>query len=913
MSPTSSQVRIWVYVAALFAATTGVVAASSLSGFDPASDLPAVTLPFFVGGLVAAELLRVRFRRGAHIESLTLFEAVLAPLIFAFDTVTAVVVVGVAQSMTAAIRRNPPIKSAFNAAQWVFVTACGSVVLQLLGGGTGLGLRSLGALFAALAVVAVLNNLAVAMVMALSEGSSLLAGLRGFAPLVSSSVLGWLVNMLFGLLFVLAVEGSPAAVLLFPVPLVLLHLAYRGYAAAQADRRRLGGLRDAAQVLAEPLHPFDAIPAYLEEVRRAFDSRAAVLILRQEDGSYQTYLHRPAGSGTAAGPSDRSATKVERLLAREAEPVRIKVGDTGMLAAALTGGGWRECMCAPLIDEHQELGALVVFDQSGFEGTQTAELAVLDALARETAHTLARGRLFENVMEQERRLAQIVSTTSDGIFTLADDGALLTWNSACETITGFGAAELVGRRDVMRTLSARTATGKPIDFANWISMPTLPREILITTLDGIQRRLSCSASSGTDIDGVRSLVVVARDITPAEEYEELREQFSRLVEASAAQRLVVDHLQEAVAPEPPGIEGADIAVAYVASDPASPTGGDLFDWHEMPSGDLHVAVVDVLGHGVAATKDALTVVHTLRFVALEGTPLVDVVRRADELLSAQDSELVATVVVARYDPTTGVLQVVSGGHPPALIVGPGGEVTQVQATGGAIGWPAVGSDNVATIELAVHDSVVFYTDGLIEARKDVIEGMDSLMEVASDVAHMPAQQYADELVRRSLAGADRRDDSLALVLRRSRKRAVVNHMRWRVDPIGHDELRSTRKQLEEWLSGHQVELADVALVAAELLSNGARAARSSIVLTAELQPGQVVLEVSDDGIGDPGIEGLGRRLPPPDSESGRGLYLVRALSADVSAMSTAEGTLVRCVVPVRGVNVVSRRIHDGVL
>src|SRR5699024_5209982 len=183
------------------------------------------------------------------------------------------------------------------------------------------------------------------------------------------------------------------------------------------------------------------------------------------------------------------------------------------------------------------------------------------------------------------------------------------------------------------------------------------------------------------------------------------------------QRLVVDHLQQAVAPEPPGIDGADIAVRYVASDPAAPTGGDLFDWHELPSGQLHIAVVDVLGHGVSATKNALTVVHTLRFAAVDGTPLEQIVGRVDELLDAQQNELVATAIIARYGPATGEARVVSGGHPPALLVGPGGDVETVPATGGAIGWPAVGSDNVACVTLGVNDTLVLYTDGLIEARK----------------------------------------------------------------------------------------------------------------------------------------------------------------------------------------------------
>ena len=914
MNASKVERRLRLYVVALFVATGVLLLAAAALDVPLEPRLPVQTLPVLLVALVAAEILRVRFRGRSYNDALTLFEAVLAPLIFSFPTPIVVATVGVAQIVTALIRRSELIKGSFNTAQWMFAAAVGSMVAEQLGVSQGLTLSSLASLVIALLVVSVVNMLATLVVRAIAEGQSAATAVKSLAPVIVSVGLGWLVNLLFGLLFVLAAAGHPAATVLFPVPLILLNQVYRGYTAAQADGRRLAGLHAAAQVLSEPLYPLDAINAYLDEVRESFDARGAVLILRREDGLFETYISASVSSDGVDGDgaeirTDRPASPAEQMLAAREEPIRVKGSDTGPLVKALAKEGWRDCSCAPLIDDHQQLGVLAVFDQTGFEGTDTAELAVLEALARETAHTLARGRLFESVVEQERKLAQIVSTTSDGIFTLADTGELLTWNNACANITGYTEQELLGRRDLMRTLAARTATGKPVDFANWVTVPSLPREVLISTAVGAQRRLSCSANTATDVDGVRSLVVVARDITPADEYEELREQFGQLVEVQAAQRLVVDHLQQAVAPEPPGIDGADIAVAYVASDPASPTGGDLFDWHALPNGDLHVAVVDVLGHGVTATKDALTVVHTLRFVAIEGTDLQDVVGRADELLCAQDTELVATVVVARYNPETGELKVVSGGHPPALVVGPGGEVRQLSATGGAIGWPGVGSDNVATTFLGVHDSMVLYTDGLIEARKDIIEGMDSLTKVAAEVCHMPAQQYADELVRRALAGADRRDDTLALVLRRTRKSVVADSKRWHLDPGAHENFRQARKELESWLRAHSVEADDIVLVAAELIANASSAARTEVVMTAQVGAGHVIIEVSDDGEGTNHLEDLGRRLPGNDSERGRGLYLVRALSQEVSVMSTTEGTLVRSQIAARGITAASKRLH----
>ncbi len=892
--------RLWEYVSTLAVATTGFAVLGSVLQLHPPAAGSWTTLPFLAAGMVAAEQLRVRFRRGDDVDALTLFEAVLAPLLFTFSPLVVVSTVAVAQTVTAVLRRSAWIKGAFNVAQWSLAAVVGSIAIGLLNDGSGVSLRSLAFLIAALGCVAVVNNVAFTVVLAISSRQSLPTVLRGLSPIIVPGWIGgWGINLLIGLLFVLADAGHPIAVVLFPVPLAVLHFAYRGYAAARADRLRLTGLRQAANVLSEPLHPRQAIDDFLREVAQCFESRSAALVLFTEAGDHEIHVlslapDRPA-TQRIEGPEGGS---FEAVLAALQEPLRVRSGGDDELSAALAAAGWRDCLSAPLVDEHRQLGALAVFDQTGLEGTATADLAVLEALARETAHTIARGRLFENVLDERRKLAQIVSSTSDGIFTLSDNGIVLSWNAACERITGLSAGDVVGRRDAMRRLNARTASGTPVDFVDWAADAALPSEIVLTRFgDGELRRLLCSANRAIDVEArSETLVVVARDITPAEEHEQLREQFSRLVEVQAAQRLVVDHLQKAVAPEPPGIAGADIAVAYVASDPSSPTGGDLFDWHCLPSGELHVAVVDVLGHGVAATKDALTVVHTLRFVAVEGTPLEQVVERADQLLSAQDSELVATVMVARYRPETGELRVVSGGHPPALVVSATGEVTQLAATGGAIGWPAVGSDNVASTTLGINESLVLYTDGLIEARKDVLEGMDSLVRYASEVAHLPAAQFADELVQRSLEGAERRDDTLALVLRRTRVRTRPEQFREVLDPASATAVGQARHHLLEWLREEAgVSGDDPLLVAAELLSNAVVVARTSVVVTARHDGDRIILEVSDDGPGQPDLDERGHRLPPHDSESGRGLFLVRSLSEDVSVLSTAEGTVMRCV------------------
>ncbi|HEX8001872.1 MAG TPA: SpoIIE family protein phosphatase [Mycobacteriales bacterium] len=876
------------YVVALGALATAAGLAVARYDVSPPGTPQWGALPVLAVLIAAAEVLVVRVRYGDEIDGVNLVEAALAPLLFAFPGGAVVATVAAAQLVTGVGRRLPPVKAAFNVAQWTLAAAAGAAVVERVAhGGDGITATTVPAVVAALVAVWVVNNVAFTLVVAFAEGERPAKLVRDLLPVILPGwVGGWFVNAMLGVLYVLAYAAHPAAVVLFPVPLVLLHLAYRGYATARADRLRLAVLHRAAQILAERLDPREGVADFLAEVARGFEADGVLLVLNG-DGVRHVHTCRGDSYDLTAEPLD--ALSIAGALAAHPGPVRVVATGKGPLAAAVAKAGWRDCLAAPLFDEGRSIGALVVLDQEGVvSGT---ELTVLETLARETAGALAKGRLLANVLEERRRLDEIVTTTSDGIATLTADGVVRSWNPALERITGLPATEVVGRPGALFALRARDVADNPVELAAW---PTryLPSDVRITTPNG-ERRLSCSYSRRDD-DAV--LVLIARDVTSVDEIATLREEFLRLAELEAAQRLVVEQLQQAVMPATPAVEGAELSVSYLASETHAPTGGDLYDWQMLPDGSVHISVIDVLGHGVAATKDALSVVHTLRTIAVAGTPLEDMVVAADRLLGAQHPDLVATVVIARYEPLTGRLRVAAGGHPPALVVTAHGEVTQLPAAGGAIGWPGAGSDVVAETTLDVRDALVLYTDGLVEAGKDILAGMEALVGHARDVAHLPAEELAHELVRRSLEGAARRDDTLALVLRRLPVPAAETVRTWtlRTDPT---EVSRTRREVGRWLGSLGAANDDALIVVSELLANAVRVARREVTLTVDVTGDAIDVRVEDDGPGVVGLDDYGNDLPPDEQDSGRGLYIVRALASDVSAMSTAEGSLVRAVVP----------------
>lgn len=862
---------------------------------DPAGAPAWGALPVLAALLVGGEYLFVRFRYGGEISTINMVEAVLAPMLFAFPAPVVVATVAVTQVVGAVLRRNASVKGAFNVAQWSLAAAVGAAVMSTADAPAAFTTARVAALIVALAVVGLVNHLSFAGVLALVNHRSPLAVARELGPvLVVGWFLGWAVNTLMGLLFALAYATHAAAVVLFAVPLAVLHIAYRGYAGARSDRLRLTGLHRAARSLAGPLDPGHAIEGFLRDVAEAFEATAAALVF---DDRPERVIHRVDANGYAVAHEPHESASLEATLCGCAGATRI-TGTGHPWSSDLVAAGWRDCLCAPLVEDGRTLGALVVYDQAGLEGFEAGELAVLEAVARETVATFAKGRLLAAMLEERQKLAEIVGTTSDGILTIAADGRVRTWNPALEYITGVPAPEAVGR-PALEGLDAVTVNGRPVHLDRWVDDLFLPAELRITARDGEQRRLSCSYSRSEDA----TLVVVARDITTVEEMAQLREEFGQLAAAEEAQREVVEQLRQAVVPPRPVLAGADLGVAFLAPDETAPTGGDLFDWHVLPTGELHLAVVDVLGHGVAATKDALSVVSTLRLLSLQGSPLEELVARADQLLAADQRELVATVVVARFDTRTGRLRIVSGGHPPALIVSGDGTVAQVAATGSAIGWPGAGSDGVADACLRPTDTLVLYTDGLVEARKNIVEGIDVLVRHAALAAHLPAEELATQLLERALSGAQRRDDTLALVVRATSVGEHRHEQVWRLAPAA-EEIGATRRQVGEWLAARELDpddIDDVRLVVSELLTNAVAAAHAAITVHVAVDTGRVHVWVSDDGGSTPDLSAAGAEPAPPDAQAGRGLFLVRSVMDDIAAVTNEIGTTVRCVKRLRRV------------
>jgi serine phosphatase RsbU (regulator of sigma subunit) len=212
-----------------------------------------------------------------------------------------------------------------------------------------------------------------------------------------------------------------------------------------------------------------------------------------------------------------------------------------------------------------------------------------------------------------------------------------------------------------------------------------------------------------------------------------------------------------------------LAIAGVCR-PAHGVGGDGFDYHLHP-GALDVVIADVTGHGVAAGLLMSSFIGMLRAMDLVASGPAEIAAEANRRVSRHvglSGHFVAASY-ARFDRPSRRLTYALLGHLPPLLRRDG----QVQALPAAGGMPAGLLDDAAYSEASVTllpgDTVLFYTDGLIEApdpagRLFGLDGLTAAFAAADSASPDALLQALIAACRTHEAGRPPRDDQTAVVL-----------------------------------------------------------------------------------------------------------------------------------------------------
>ncbi|MEM1115938.1 MAG: PP2C family protein-serine/threonine phosphatase [Bacteroidota bacterium] len=225
----------------------------------------------------------------------------------------------------------------------------------------------------------------------------------------------------------------------------------------------------------------------------------------------------------------------------------------------------------------------------------------------------------------------------------------------------------------------------------------------------------------------------------------------------------------------PEVEGVQIAAA---ERPAREVGGDYYDAVRLGDDCVGLLVADVSGKGAAAAF----YMAEMKGIFQAGSRLT---RAPGEFLAQANDALSASLgrgdfVSASYavlDAEAGTLAVARAGHTPAVLVRDrsrrDGGRWLLRGDGLAIGLDRTGTLfrqtlREQTVALAPGDTVVLYTDGLVEARDANGEeyGYDRLLDFVARHAHVDALDLRDLLLaeHRSWAGSDEAEDDTTFVV-----------------------------------------------------------------------------------------------------------------------------------------------------
>jgi serine phosphatase RsbU (regulator of sigma subunit) len=235
---------------------------------------------------------------------------------------------------------------------------------------------------------------------------------------------------------------------------------------------------------------------------------------------------------------------------------------------------------------------------------------------------------------------------------------------------------------------------------------------------------------------------------------------------------VAETLQQSLLTPPPQPDALEIAVRYRPAATNMHVGGDWYDAFQEPDGATLLVIGDVVGHNVDAAAAMGQIRSILRGIAYDrpDSP-ARILTRVDRVMSGLRVTSMATALVARIEQTPEqerlglrTLRWSSAGHLPPLRQRADGTVDLLDRPAETL----LGADNAEPrtdheAVLEPGDTVLFYTDGLVEHRRSGIdEGIVRLSRALTGLRAGSAGDLCDELLERVIPEG-RTDDDIAIL------------------------------------------------------------------------------------------------------------------------------------------------------
>jgi anti-sigma regulatory factor (Ser/Thr protein kinase)/putative methionine-R-sulfoxide reductase with GAF domain len=360
---------------------------------------------------------------------------------------------------------------------------------------------------------------------------------------------------------------------------------------------------------------------------------------------------------------------------------------------------------------------------------------------------------------------------------------------------------------------------------------------------------------------------------------------ARLFSALEHEHQVAMLLQRSLLPRAlPEMTGIRIAARYLPA--RDEVGGDWYDVIELPRGLIGLAIGDVVGHGVRAAALMGQLRTALHAYAQEGHGPSLTLELVDRFVQAMGEYAMATAAYAVFDPESGRIRMATAGHPPPIIISERSARVLELTPGAPLGGFPYGTCPEHEFSLGTGETVLLYTDGLVERRGTPLS--DAIERLATVLTRATSAERACQVAVREMVPEEGLADDVAIVAMQSTPIPPDLQLDLPADP---GVLSATRRLLRRWLRERGAEepvISEVALAVNEACANAIEHAYDPGPASFQLRA-----RVEKDEAGDMiviSIRDTGQWRAPRGENRGRGLTIIETAMDHLDINRAADGT-----------------------
>ena len=243
------------------------------------------------------------------------------------------------------------------------------------------------------------------------------------------------------------------------------------------------------------------------------------------------------------------------------------------------------------------------------------------------------------------------------------------------------------------------------------------------------------------------------------------EQQQRAAELEQELQLARDLQQGLLLEAAPRLPGWELSAVSL---PARDLGGDLYDFLRLPGGVQGIMIGDVSGKGLSAALRMAVARTVFRHEARRGDAPAPTLAAVNRGVLSEIPQGMVTMLYLRLDPAQGLLRVANAGHTFPMLVN--GRVHELELSGLPLGVDVDSDYGEASAVIGHGDTVVLYTDGVLEAESPSgeIYSFERLQALVEANAGLKPRALVALLLQelRAWSGGKQSDDVTVVVLRR---------------------------------------------------------------------------------------------------------------------------------------------------